>query len=121
MPLLWTYLIKDCGRKKAQCVCNGAPQFRGSITLAETYAASLEQTGSRIFWSSVAINNSIVIGADASNAFAEAPPPKAPLFVTIDQPFKEWFQERFPDAHLDDEFVLPVHGALQGHPESARL
>jgi hypothetical protein len=72
LPLLWTYLIKDCGTKKAWCVCNGSKHMTGSVTLAETYAGSLEQTGSRIFWSAAALYNFITIGADASNAFAGA-------------------------------------------------
>ena len=122
LPLLWTYLIKDCGTKKARCVCNGSPKLRGSITLADTYAGSLEQTGSRIFWSATAMFNFITIGADASNAFAEAPAPKAPLFVNIDHPFREWYKDKYPNnPPLSRDFVLPVHGALQGHPESARL
>ena len=49
LNLLWTYLIKDDGRKKARCVCNGSKRMRGAVTLAETYASSLEQTGARIF------------------------------------------------------------------------
>ena len=44
LPLLWTYLIKDDGTRKARCVCNGSPRQRGSVTLANTYAGSLEQT-----------------------------------------------------------------------------
>ena len=96
--------------------------MRGSVTLANTYAKSLEQTGSRIFWALVAINNFIIIGADASNAFAEAPAPKAPLYVKIDAAYREWYQSRFPDApQLSKDSVLPVNGALQGHPEAARL
>ncbi len=87
LPLLWTYMIKDCGTKKARCVCNGSPKQRGAVTLANTYAGSLEQVGARIFWAATAIHNFVTIGADASNAFAEAPAPKAPLFVTIDKPF----------------------------------
>ena len=51
----------------------------GTVTLGETYAASLDQTAARIFWAATALKNMIVIGADASNAFAEAPPPIAPL------------------------------------------
>ena len=122
LPLLWTYMIKDCGTKKARCVCNGSPKQRGSVTLANTYAGSLEQVGARIFWAATAIHNFITIGADASNAFAEAPAPKAPLFVTIDQPFREWYRTKYPDRpDIPYRHVLPVHGALQGHPESARL
>ena len=122
LPLLWTYIIKDNGTKKARCVCNGSPKMRVAVTLANTYAKSLEQTGARIFWASTAIHNFIVIGADASNAFAEAPPPKAPLYVTIDQPYREWYKHKFPDKPaIPQNAVLQVKGALQGHPESARL
>ena len=122
LPLLWTYLIKDCGTKKARCVCNGSPKLQGSVTLGPTYASALDQTGSRIFWAATAINNYITIGADASNAFAEAPAPVAPLYVTIDQPYREWYQHKYPDKPpLPSDYVLPVKGALQGHPESARL
>ena len=44
LNLLWCYLIKDDGRKKARCVCNGSKKMQGTVTLAETYAASLDQT-----------------------------------------------------------------------------
>lgn len=91
LDLLWTYLIKDDGTKKSRCVCNGAKNMRGTVTLAETYAAALDQTGAKIFWAATAINNFVTIGADATNAFAEAPPPKAPLYVTVDEPFREWY------------------------------
>jgi deoxyuridine 5'-triphosphate nucleotidohydrolase len=122
LPLLWTYLIKDCGTKKARCVCNGSSKQKGTVTLGDTYAGSLEQNGSRIFWAATALNNYITIGADASNAFAEAPAPKAPLFVTIDQQYREWYQTKFPDKpEIPKDYVLRVFGALQGHPESARL
>ena len=63
----------------------------GTVTLGETYAASLDQTAGRVFWATAVLRNLVVIGADASNAFAEAPPPIAPLYVTIDKPFREWW------------------------------
>jgi deoxyuridine 5'-triphosphate nucleotidohydrolase len=120
LNLIWTYNIKDDGRKKARCVCNGSPKQKGTITLGETYAASLDQSGSRVFWAAAALKNMIVIGADASNAFAEAPPPKAPLYVTIDKPFREWWASKGRDP-IPPGHVLPVYKALQGHPESPRL
>ena len=73
LDLLWAYAIKTDGTKKSRCVCNGSPKRKGTITLAHTFAACLEQPGARIFWASTAYLNLIVIGADASNAFAEAP------------------------------------------------
>jgi hypothetical protein len=91
-------------------------------TLGDTYAHALEQTGSRIFWSVTALYNFVTIRADAPNAFAKAPAPKAPLFVSINQQYHEWYRSKYPDRPpLPKDFVLPVQGALQGHPESARL
>ena len=122
LNMIWTYLIKDDGTKKARAVCNGSPKQQGTVTLAETYASALEQTGGRIFWAAAAIYNLIIIGADATNAFAEAPPPVAPLYVRVNQSYKEWYKERFPDRiQPADDDVLRVKGALQGHPESPRL
>ena len=62
----------------------------------------------------------IVIGTDASNAFGEAPAPKAPLYVTVDKPFREWWQAQGRGT-IPPGYVLPVKHALQGHPESPRL
>ncbi len=74
LPMIWTYLTKTCGRKKARCVANGTPHLKGSVTLANTYATCLEQsTGAGMFWAICALKNRRVYGADASNAFAEAP------------------------------------------------
>ena len=122
LSLLWTYLVKDDGTKKARCCCNGSPKMTGSVTLADTYANSLEQTGARIFWAATAVMNSTTIGADATNAFAEAPPPVAPLFVRIDQQYRDWYAHTFPHKPpIPPNYTLPVKGALQGHPESPRL
>ena len=122
LSLLWCYLVKDDGRKKARCVCNGNKNRRGTVTLAETYAASLEQTASRVFWAATAINNFITIGADASNAFAEAPAPVAPLYVYVDEQFRTWYAHRYPNRKsIPPGYVLRVKKALQGHPESPRL
>ena len=66
---------------KSKMRMQGSSKRRGCVTLAETYSSSLEQSSSRVFWVSSAINNHIVIGADASNAFEEATPPKSPFYV----------------------------------------
>ena len=110
------------GTKKARAVCNGSKKQQGTVTLAQTYASALDQTGARVFWAAAALYNFIIIGADATNAFAEAPPPVAPLYVRINKSYKQWYKERFPDKPTPpDDSVLRVKGALQGHPESPRL
>lgn len=81
LSLIWTYMVKDDGRQKTQCICNGSKNMRGSVTMAKTYASALKQTGARLFWSACALHNYLIIGADTANAFAEAPPPKAPLYM----------------------------------------
>ena len=119
LDLLWTYLIKTDGTKKARCVCNGQPKFKGTVVFGYTFTKMLDHVGSRIFWGTVAANNLIVRGADASNAFAEANAPRMPLFVRIDTQYREWYKHKF-NKDIPPNFVLPVHKALQGHPESSR-
>ena len=118
--LLWTYLIKADGTKKARCCCNGNPGRKGSITLAHTYAACVEQPAQRVYWGMVAIKGYIAIGADASNAFAEAPPPKAPLYVLVDKQYREWYKTK-TGRNVPKGYVLRVNHAIQGHPEAPRL
>lgn len=125
LDLLWTYHIKDpvnstdIPTKKARCVCNGKPTNKNTVIFGHTFAKMLDHVGSRIFWASVAAKNFIVRGADASNAFAEAPPPKIPLYVRIDKPYREWYKHKYGKT-LADNMVLRVKKALQGHPESPR-
>jgi hypothetical protein len=119
LPFLWTYLIKDDGTKKARCVCNGAPS-KGTVMLGPTYAGSLDQTGARVFWSVAAMKNLKVYGADVSNAFAEAPPPVAPLYITVDHQYRQWYKTK-GKGDIPEGYVLKVKRALQGHPEAARL
>ena len=78
LPFIWTYILKICSTKQSRRVCNGSPRMKGTVTMGKTYAASLNHVPSRIFWELTAIHNNIMIGADASNAFAEAPAPTAP-------------------------------------------
>ena len=122
LSLLWTYIIKqdESKTKKARCVCNGRPNNPGTVTWGYTYAKALDHVGHRIFWAAVAEKNFIVRGCDASNAFAEAPPPKHPLYVRIDRPFREWWESKGRPP-IPSGYVLPVQKALQGHPEAPRL
>ena len=119
LDLLWTYLVKTDDTKKACCVCNGQPKFKGTVIFGYTFAKMLDHIGSRIFWGTVASKKLIVRGADASNAFAEAKAPDIPLYVTVDTQYCEWYKYRF-NKDIPIGYVLPVYKALQGHPESSR-
>jgi hypothetical protein len=81
----------------------------------------VEQPGARIFWSLAALNGMKVLGADAGNAFGEAPPPVKPFYMAIDDQFRTWWTEHMHGAPIPEGYVLPVKHALQGHPEAPRL
>jgi hypothetical protein len=119
--LIWTYLIKkEDGRKKARCTCDGLTRGGQVRVLDYTYANSLEQTGSRLFYALSAVENMMCFGADVSNAFGDAPPPKQGFFIRPDAAFKEWWTAK-GRAPIPEGYVIPVLAAIQGHPESPRL
>ena len=120
LPFIWTYVVKDDGTKKARAPCNGAPQMQGTVTLGEAYVASLDQTAARIFWVLSVSKGHIVIGVDASNTFAEAPAPLAPLYMKLDTQFHSWWKSKGRDT-IPPNYGVRVHKAIQDHPESPRL
>ncbi len=63
----------------------------------------------------------LVYGADISNAFAEAPPPKQVFFIYPDRAFHNWWVNIKGKPPIPDGHVIPVLAAMQGHPESPRL
>jgi hypothetical protein len=122
LQMLWRYNLKTCGTKKCRMVCNGSPRQKGTVTIGHTYANSLDAASERLFWAIVANENLIALGADVSNAFAEAPAPKAPLYLYIDEAFREWWTTHLGNEPIPAEYtVVRVYNAIQGHPESPRL
>lgn len=86
------------------------------------YANVLDAASERLFWAIVAKEGMIAVGSDFSNAFAEAPPPKAPLYLYIDDAYHKWWTEHLRLLPIPKEHnVVQVCYAIQGHPESARL
>jgi hypothetical protein len=121
LPFVWTYLFKDGIKPKARGTCNGGKRYGKAVTLAHTYASCVEQPGARVFWSLSALHGMTVLGADAGNAFAEAPPPVQPFYMAIDDQFRTWWTESMGNKPIPEGYVLPVNHALQGHPEAPRL
>ena len=97
-------------------------RYGKAVTLAETYATCVAQPACRVYWSITASEGLLAFGADAGNAFAEAPPPMVPFYMKIDVQFMEWWVEcEQNDPIPPDDYVLLVQHALQGHPEAPRL
>jgi hypothetical protein len=120
--LVWTYVIKALdGRKKARCVCDGSTCSGSVKVLDETYANCVDQTSSRLLYAIAAVENLLVFGADVSNAFAEAPPPKQGFYVRPDKAFNDWWVLHKKRPPIPTGHVIPILSAMQGHPESPRL
>jgi KUP system potassium uptake protein len=119
--MLWRYTLKLCGTRKSRMVCDGSAR-QGTITLGHTFANSLDAASERLFWAIVAKKGLTAYGADCSNAFAEAPAPKHPFFMRIDEAYRDWWENHLGNPPIpSDCTVVRVQNAIQGHPESPRL
>jgi hypothetical protein len=119
---VWTYNVKALDHcKKARCICNGSPRAAKAIILDKTYTNCVKQTSSRMFYGITAAENLLVYGANVSNTFAEAPPPKQGFYMYPDHAFHEWWERHLLQLLLNPGEVIPVLSAMQGHLESPRL
>ena len=85
LPFVWTHPHKEGTTPKAQGTCNGVKRHGKAVTLAHTYASCIEQPAAQLFCALTALEGMMIHGADASNAFAEAPAPVSPLCMKIDK------------------------------------
>ena len=49
LNLIWAYIKKDDGTKKARCVCNGSPNRKGTVTIGEHMQLALTKQGQEYF------------------------------------------------------------------------
>ena len=111
----WNYAIKGDGTRKARNCCDGSPRAAPQLKLANTYSSCIEQPCMRLFLALCAHEGFTSLKVDATNAYANSPPPNQPTFVVIDDQYADWFLARHGIA-LNRDMVLPVQHALQGHP-----
>jgi hypothetical protein len=117
--LAWTYIVKELDkRKKACCTCDGSSSGSQARVLNYTYSNCVEQTSSWIICAASSIQNLIVFGADVSNTFVEAPPPKQDFYIRPDKAYLDWWTQHKRRPRIPPGFVIPVLSAMQGHPES---
>jgi hypothetical protein len=62
----------------------------------------------------------ISLKIDATNAYANLPPPDHPTYMFVDNQYAKWYLHRHGIA-VSCDMVLPVQHALQGHPKSGAL
>ncbi len=90
--------------------------------LDHTHANCVDQTGCQIFYVVSAVENLLIYGADVSNVFAKAPPPKQGFYIRPDKAFLEWWASKTDGLKpIPPGYVILVMSAMQGHPESPCL
>jgi hypothetical protein len=99
LPFVWTYIhkidpITNEIVEKARGTWNGGKHHGKTVTIAETYAACVEQPAQRLYWALVAALNLTAIGCDVGNAFTEAPAPTQPFYMYIDDQFRDWWEKK---------------------------
>jgi hypothetical protein len=106
---------------KSRGTCNGGQKHGKIITLAETYAACVEQPAHRVLWAVNTALNHIAIGIDVGNAYAEADGPEEKFYMIVDKQFHEWWTACLGNDPIPYGQVIPILKNLQGHPEGPRL
>jgi hypothetical protein len=81
----------------------------------------MDQASAWMFYAIAAAETLLVYGADVSNAFAEAPPPKQGFYIRPDRAFNEWWIKHKNRPPIPHGHVIPVLSAMQGHSESPCL
>ena len=121
---VWNYMFKEDPtnpnetKPKARATANGSQV----VTLAEIYAACVDQSAHRLTWALAAALDLVSIGYDVGNAFAEAPWSKSePFYMEVDDQFQEWWTQCLGNERIPDGYVIPILHALQGHPEAPWL
>ena len=80
----WNYALKADGTRESRNCCDGSPRAAPQLKLANTYSSCIEQPCMRMYFSFCAHEGYVSLKADATNAYANSPPPEQPTFVYID-------------------------------------
>ena len=122
LRIVWSNVVKTNGKRKARSCLDGskraAPWLRDYGT---TYASCIEHPCMKMFFALAASQGLVVTTADTSNAFQQSPPPTRQCYLEIDDAYRSWYQKRFGKDIDPRRFVIPLHKALQGHPEAGAL
>ncbi|KAI2505295.1 Reverse transcriptase (RNA-dependent DNA polymerase) [Fragilaria crotonensis] len=88
----WNYAIKGDGSRKETAAMD--PRAAPQLKLANTYSSCIEQPCMRLFFALCAHEGYVSLKVDATNAYANSPPPNQPTFVVIDDQYADWYLAR---------------------------
>ena len=90
----WNYSLKSDGSRKARNCCDGSPRAAPQLKLANTYSSCIEQPCMRLHFAVCAQEGYTCLKVDATNAYANSPPPDQPTYVFIDDQYADWYFAR---------------------------
>jgi len=119
---VWIYTIKihEDNRKKVRGVCDGSTRGGQAQVTGNTYAPTPQQVDFRLQCALATTWGLFMFHADVANAFAEADGTDQVYYMRVDDVFRDWWNNRFPDMPLPPNAVVPVKKNLQGHPEAPK-
>ena len=92
----WQYHIKRCGTRRARLCCNGSKYAAPLLhELALTYSSCVEHPIQRLFFAIAASLNLKVYGGDAKDAFAHSPGPEMNTYLSIDDAYADWYEQKY--------------------------
>ena len=120
--LHWARLVKSSGVRKSRACLDGskraAPWLR---MMVQTYSSCVELPCLRAFIAICVSRGYYICFGDVENAYQQSPPPTIDCFLEIDDTVADWYQRKFGEVLDRLKQVIPLHRALQGHPEAGVL
>ena len=121
----WANVIKASGKRKARLCCDGSKRaVPGLRDFVQTYSSCIETPCMRLFFALAAAESLHVTGADCTNAYQQTPPPEIQTYLSLDEYYIAWWNDRHPERQLDPvrdrHKVLPILKNLQGFPSAGR-
>ena len=71
-----------------------------------------------MFYGIAAVENLLIFGADVTNAFGDAPPPKQGFFFHTDRALRDRWEMHNKRPRIRHGYVIPILVAMQGHSEA---
>ena len=87
--------------------------------VASTWSSCVELPVQRLFMGLCADMGLTIYGSDVTDAYAHSPAPND-TYLAVDDAYADWYYKN-KGEHISKWMVLPVHHALQGHPESGKM
>lgn len=120
--LHWARLVKSSGVRKSRACLDGskraAPWLR---SLVQTYSSCIELPCLRAFIAICVNRGYYICFGDLENAYQQSPPPTIDCYLKVDETVYGWYLRKFGVKLGRLKDVIPLHRALQGHPEAGVL